>query len=377
MSIERRSLTTLGVATAAAAGLGILLYVARRGRAPARAVAPLLRADDAAGLCARVYATDDAARAAGELLWADVRVELVPSTAFGDRPFRVTHIPTASKAKPACAASAWPADGLAAEAREGSARAAALLACGAGGAPTHAVLLNKWPLLRAHVVLARVDFLPQWLPLDAADAHAAWAALRALGGLAFFNCGTQSGASQPRRHVQAIPGTALRAGGGLPLDAAVAAAAAAAPPPRRGAPFTLGLGFGALPHAAALLDAGAPLEEGAAALAAAYEALLEAVWPGSARARAAAAAGPSAPAFDASAPPPSCPWPHNFIVTPSYCVLVPRTAAEVHGADMNSLAFAGLLLSRGGSLAAALKGAGSADPLTLLRAVAGTAAGAK
>ena len=52
-------------------------------------------------------------------------------------------------------------------------------------------------------------------------------------------------------------------------------------------------------------------------------------------------------------------------------MLVPRRAAEAHGAGLNSLAFAGLLLSRGGSLAAALARAGSADPLALLHAVAG------
>jgi hypothetical protein len=129
-----------------------------------------------------------------------------------------------------------------------------------------------------------------------------------------------------------------------------------------------------------LLDAGAPLEAGAEALAAAYEALLEEAWPGSAAARAAAAAaaaaegahGREAP-FDPAAPAPLCPWPHNFLATPTYCVLVPRRAAEAHGVDMNSLAFAGLLLSRGGSLAAALKAAGTEDPLVLLEMVAGTA----
>jgi hypothetical protein len=77
--------------------------------------------------------------------------------------------------------------------------------------------------------------------------------------------------------------------------------------------------------------------------------------------------------FDPAAPAPLCPWPLNFLATPTLCVLVPRRAAEAHGVNMISLAFAGLFLPRGGSLAAALKAAGTEDPLALLEMVAGTA----
>jgi bacterioferritin-associated ferredoxin len=89
-------------------------------------------------------------------------------------------------------------------------------------------------------------------------------------------------------------------------------------------------------------------------------------WPPEFRAYLSADEVPAAPA-------PLCPWPLNFLATPTLCVLVPRRAAEAHGVNMISLAFAGLFLPRGGSLAAALKAAGTEDPLALLEMVAGTA----
>ncbi|GAB4819124.1 hypothetical protein N2152v2_006170 [Parachlorella kessleri] len=79
--------------------------------------------------------------------------------------------------------------------------------------PTHTLLLNKFNVVAHHVLVVTRQFESQRDPLNAQDMEATWAVLQAMphGGLAFYNCGPQSGASQPHKHVQLVP---------LPLEGA-------------------------------------------------------------------------------------------------------------------------------------------------------------
>jgi ATP adenylyltransferase len=102
--------------------------------------------------------------------------------------------------------------------------------------PTHVIVLNRFPIIANHFILATMPFKPQDAPLDADDLAATHASIRAWeeqsgvadeaaeeGGpprkprlIAFFNMGPLSGASQPHRHVQFLPEEDVRAG--MPAD---------------------------------------------------------------------------------------------------------------------------------------------------------------
>jgi ATP adenylyltransferase len=70
---------------------------------------------------------------------------------------------------------------------------------------SHVVLLNKYPVQPAHVLLITQRWAPQngWLTLEDWEAVAAVAA--DTGGLWFFNSCAEAGASQPHRHLQLLP----------------------------------------------------------------------------------------------------------------------------------------------------------------------------
>ena len=70
---------------------------------------------------------------------------------------------------------------------------------------THVVLLNKFPVLRDHLLIVTRAFEPQQSRLTDADFAALWACMRELGGLGFYNGGPAAGASQPHKHLQWIP----------------------------------------------------------------------------------------------------------------------------------------------------------------------------
>lgn len=73
--------------------------------------------------------------------------------------------------------------------------------------PTHSLVLNKFNIVAHHVLVITQEFERQEDPLNAADLAAAWAVMRCMpsGGLAYFNRGSLSGASQPHKHVQVVP----------------------------------------------------------------------------------------------------------------------------------------------------------------------------
>lgn len=69
----------------------------------------------------------------------------------------------------------------------------------------HVVLLNKFPVQPAHLLLITQDWQPQGGWLRASDWRAVARLARDTGGLWFFNSNATAGASQPHRHLQLLP----------------------------------------------------------------------------------------------------------------------------------------------------------------------------
>jgi ATP adenylyltransferase len=86
--------------------------------------------------------------------------------------------------------------------------------------PTHLLVLNKFPIIEQHFIVATKTNKKQTHFLEQDDLEATYACLRewqvASGGkqrlFAFFNSGDHSGASQPHRHLQFLPVENMRDG---------------------------------------------------------------------------------------------------------------------------------------------------------------------
>ncbi|KAK0109891.1 hypothetical protein ONS95_002563 [Cadophora gregata] len=83
--------------------------------------------------------------------------------------------------------------------------------------PSHFLVLNKFPVIPDHFILATKDFKQQTGLLDKDDLEAAYACLKAYKDngeelFGFFNSGEHSGASQPHRHIQFLPVESMRSG---------------------------------------------------------------------------------------------------------------------------------------------------------------------
>lgn len=73
---------------------------------------------------------------------------------------------------------------------------------------THSLVLNKFNITAHHVIVITNAFVRQETPLTADDFAATCKVVESMpgdGGMAFFNCGPISGASQPHKHIQCIP----------------------------------------------------------------------------------------------------------------------------------------------------------------------------
>lgn len=90
-----------------------------------------------------------------------------------------------------------------------------LIAAVPSRAATHTLVLNKFPVIRNHFIIATRENKPQTGVLEIDDLSLTHACLRAWnqdshtpadqGLFAFFNSGEHSGASQPHRHLQFLP----------------------------------------------------------------------------------------------------------------------------------------------------------------------------
>lgn len=75
----------------------------------------------------------------------------------------------------------------------------------------YAILLNKFSVIPGHFLMVTKAFQPQNTPLTPPDLTQAYLLIRAarksMPMFAFYNCGVNSGASQPHKHIQFIPAT--------------------------------------------------------------------------------------------------------------------------------------------------------------------------
>ena len=79
------------------------------------------------------------------------------------------------------------------------------------------LVLNIFPVIPDHFILATKDFKQQTDLLEKDDLEAAYACLKAYKDngeelFGFFNSGDHSGASQPHRHIQFLPVESMRSG---------------------------------------------------------------------------------------------------------------------------------------------------------------------
>jgi ATP adenylyltransferase len=71
--------------------------------------------------------------------------------------------------------------------------------------PAHVLLLNKYPVQEAHLLVITREWQPQGGWIREPDWQAVSLVAGDTGGLWFFNSGARSGASQPHRHLQLLP----------------------------------------------------------------------------------------------------------------------------------------------------------------------------
>jgi len=72
----------------------------------------------------------------------------------------------------------------------------------------HLAVLNKYPVIARHLLIVTRTFELQTAPLSRADFAALAQVMGELGGLGFYNGGTEAGASQRHKHLQWIPESA-------------------------------------------------------------------------------------------------------------------------------------------------------------------------
>lgn len=83
--------------------------------------------------------------------------------------------------------------------------------------PSHFLVLNKFPVIPNHFILATKTFKQQTDVLEQGDLEAAYACVKTYWDngeklFGFFNSGEASGASQPHRHIQFLPVESMRSG---------------------------------------------------------------------------------------------------------------------------------------------------------------------
>jgi ATP adenylyltransferase len=189
--------------------------------------------------------------------------------------------------------------------------------------PTHRALLNKFSVLREHLLVVTREHEEQAQPLNERDFEALAVCMHEAEVLAFYNGGTEAGASQKHKHLQVVT---------LPLS------------PRHSVPMDVALEkpAPALPfrYALARLDAG---EAGRpAAMLRTYLELHRAARL-------------------------EFPQPYNLLVTHEWMLVVPRSRDRFQDISVNSLAFAGSYFVRDAKHAHVIA---ASKPMSVLASVA-------
>jgi ATP adenylyltransferase len=188
---------------------------------------------------------------------------------------------------------------------------------------THRALLNKFSVLREHLLVVTKEYEEQRTPLNERDFEALAICMADAEVLAFYNGGAEAGASQAHKHLQVVT---------LPLS------------PRHSIPMDtlLARDQDRLPfkHAFARLSPGQVTRP--AEMRAIYQRLLG----------------------EAGIEPPK---PYNLLVTHEWMLAVPRSRDKYEGISINSLAFSGSFFVRDAKHASVIAAAG---PMNVLKSVA-------
>ena len=207
---------------------------------------------------------------------------------------------------------------------------------------THVCILNKFNVVDYHLLIITRAFEEQEKLLTLEDFAAMWACLAEFEGLAFYNGGKISGASQPHKHLQIVPLPLTPSGLQIPIE-----------PLLTSAQFTDSITtVPELPfiHALAKLDpnwSNSPLEAAAATLEL-YQSLLSAV-----------GLEPLEDNRQSGA--------YNLLATREWMLIVPRSHENFDSISVNSLGFAGALLVRNQEQMQVIKEQG---PMSILKNVA-------
>ena len=70
---------------------------------------------------------------------------------------------------------------------------------------THRLFFNKFPIMDEHILLVTRDFISQYTHLTINEFRSIILLINTMNGIVFFNGGKNTGASQPRKHLQCIP----------------------------------------------------------------------------------------------------------------------------------------------------------------------------
>uniref|UniRef100_A0AAV1UWP3 ATP adenylyltransferase n=1 Tax=Peronospora matthiolae TaxID=2874970 RepID=A0AAV1UWP3_9STRA len=195
---------------------------------------------------------------------------------------------------------------------------------------THNLVLNKFSIVDEHVVLATVDLAPQEEPLDAADFRAMWTAMQELDTFAFFNCGVESGASQPHKHMQLMTYRSMKDIMGLDtpsllyfIDQQLRAHSMSQTVQLPELPFCHFL------HRIDVAD-GTDSEKAAADVVAIYDKVLRQM-NSTASLKTSAQSGTSSSLFVS----------YNLLLTSSFLFMIPRKTEGFNGIEVNSIGFIG------------------------------------
>ena len=203
----------------------------------------------------------------------------------------------------------------------------------------HVVILNKFPLCERHLVLARLAFEEQLLPLAHSDFAALAEIMREAGGIGLYNGGTAAGASQRHKHTQWVPAMPGNASLALFLPGLPAGA-----PPLTVATHPL------LPlrHCFVRTDVGIgmPLERAAEQLHLAWQHGCDTLG--------------LAPGADSLLPP------YNMLAGDGWMLLIPRSREHYEDISLSAISFGGTLYTRHREQAERVRAAG---PLQVLAAV--------
>ncbi|KND01842.1 uncharacterized protein SPPG_03632 [Spizellomyces punctatus DAOM BR117] len=198
----------------------------------------------------------------------------------------------------------------------------------------HVVLLNKFSVVKGHVLVVTKEFESQMFPLNAHDFSATWNVMTQGGSqyLGFYNCGPESGASVPHKHIQLIPASTEVDDVYPPLQTLISTRK-----DQPGTPFS----DATLPfaHGISLL----PATPTPTTLETIYKALVQHAFrsarldPGPClqRNEHVASGVPDAAHPQAS---------YNMIMTREFMMVVPRRVERAFGVSVNSVGFAGMLL---------------------------------